>query len=133
MDFLGLDMDINSGDLRGLKPRLEPGDRYVVFESRLSREVRRLGIPIPQERRWRVLGRVPDGGVQIMNPYASLLPAVDMVLMQLDKVRVGDEERRETLETLMIYLRTEKASEAVDRVRSLRVGIENRHQEAGAN
>ena len=56
-----------------------------------------------------------------------------MVLMQLDKVRVGDEERRETLETLMIYLRTEKASEAVDRVRSLRVGIENRHQEAGAN
>lgn len=126
---LGLDMDINSGDLRGLKPQLEPGDRYVVFESRLSKEVRRLGISIPQERQWRVLGRVPSGGVEIMNLYGSLLPTIDRLLDLLDETRATDELRRDVLERLMTCMRTSKPLDTISEVRSLCIEVKSKGEE----
>jgi len=123
---LALDIDINSGDLRHKRSILGGAPGYVVYESELSKEVRRLGIPIPQERQWRFLGRAPSGGMDVRSAYESLLPLIKAVLDLFDEVGVADQERREALAEFMVHLRVGSPRDAVSKAHELYTELDRR-------
>ncbi len=125
--FIGRDIDINSGDFRGLRPTLDAAHQYVIYESKLSKEVRRLGIPIPEERRWKVAGRRSAGGMDVYYVYESLPSVIHALMTTLDEADAPDEERRDVLERFMMSLRTDRAHAAVGRALELRDEVHNRH------
>lgn len=125
--YFRTEMDLNSGDVRGLISISDEPPRYGIYETNLSREVRRLGIRIPEKRQWlRIDGSGYYGGVYIDNPYSDLPPDTREVLRLLDEVNASDEERRDVLERLMTSLRTE-GFVAIDKVRMLMWEIRDRY------
>jgi len=52
-------LDINSGDLRRTRLVSDGVPQYEIYESELSKEVRRLDIPIPEERQWKTIAVPP--------------------------------------------------------------------------
>jgi hypothetical protein len=102
-------LDINSGDLHGLLSYSDGHEQYEDYESRLSREVRRLGIPIPAERNWQPLTRVHVGawGGDGKLVYPDLLHAAQLLLDLLDDAKAADQDRRSILERFMTNMRTE--------------------------
>lgn len=125
--FSGMDIDINSGDFRGIRPTLDPARQYVIFESELSTEARRLGIPIPQERRWKGAGRMSTGGVDVYFVYESLPAAMYALIRTLNEVQATDDERRDVLWKFMTSLRTDPPSDALSQAWTLRDEVSKRH------
>lgn len=122
------EIDIKSGDFRGVIYTPDGSSRYGIYESELSKEVRRLGIPIPDQRRWvEFYGGPGFGGMEVNYVYRPLLPAVRRLLELLDQVNATDEERRSVLERFMASLRTEKAPDAINNANALSVEVANRH------
>ena len=126
-DFIALYIDINSGDLRGTRSMVDGAPRYIIYESELSKEVRRLGIPIPEERRWEVVFRPPTGGMAITYAYRTLLPAVHRLLVLLDEVKAADQERLDVLGRFMTYLRTENPPAATAKADMLMQEVADRY------
>lgn len=126
--FGGSEIDINSGDVRGVRPTADGSSRYGIHESELSKEVRRLGIPIPDQREWVPIGGASGlGGMHVDYIYSRWLRTTRVLLDLLDKVNAPDEERRAVLQRLMTSLRTEKAPDAIDTVYALIVEVTDRH------
>ncbi len=106
--FRGNEIDICSGDTRGIRLAADGLYRYEIYESDLSREVRRLGIPIPKQRAWERVGeagsRMPGITVCFADPV--LFPPIRSLLTSLDQVNATDEERRDVLGRLMTNMQT---------------------------
>lgn len=126
-DVVEMAIDIMSGDLRRTKSSSDGTTQYEVYESELSKEVRRLGVPIPEERQWRVIARPASKGLHIRYVYADALLIAQRLLMLLDDVDASDEERRATIERFMNSIRTEKPSTAFKNGHMLILEIGNRH------
>ncbi len=103
------EIDLNSGDVRDTRSFLDRRSRYEIYETNLSREVRRLGIPIPEKRHWVIIYRPPSGGMEIYYAYEDLPRKARRLLRLLDEVNASDKERRAILERLMTSLRTERS------------------------
>jgi hypothetical protein len=56
------EVDIYSGDVRGSRYRADGSSVYGIYESELSREVRRLGIAVPERRKWFPVSVISSGG-----------------------------------------------------------------------
>jgi hypothetical protein len=125
--FVGTEIDINSGDLRGARSILDGPPWYEVYESELSKEVRRLGIPIPEEPQWMVISGPPSGGMRVTYIYSRLLPAARMLLQFFDEANASDEERRAVLQRLMTSLRTEQPPDAIEKAHMLVLEVVDRH------
>ena len=96
MSYNGTHVDINSGDVRGA----------TIAETPLSKEVRRLGIAVPAERKWMLMSSHNDG--TYVDSVYRFVPGVGAMLVRLlDETHTPDEERRVTLEKFMTNLRTE--------------------------
>lgn len=126
-DIVEMAIDIMSGDLRRTRSSSDGITQYEVYESELSKEVRRLGIPIPEERQWRVIARPASRGLRIRYVYEDALLIAQRLLMLLDDVGASDEERRATIERFMNNIRTEKPSTAFKNGHMLILEISNRH------
>jgi len=125
--FIGRDIDISSGDLRGVRPVAAGPPQYVILESELSKEVRRLGIPIPPERQWRVAGRMSTGGMDVYFAYESLLAMIHKLMVTLDEAGAPDEERRDVLWRFMTSLRLDKPRAAADQAQTLSEEVSSRY------
>jgi hypothetical protein len=102
-----VDIDINSGDLR-YHGDSSAAAKTTISESRLSREVRRLGIPIPRPRNWQTLYlKASDSNIHVQFAYPEVVQAADMLLDLLAGVAETDDERRAVLERFMTSLRTQ--------------------------
>ncbi len=124
----GREIDINSGDLRGVVPMPDGSSKHGIYESYLSREVRRLGIPIPAERKWRLfMAGGGSRGVCGLPVYSHLGTPVRLLLEALDEARAADDERRSVLERFMMSLRTSTAFQAADTGFTLYVEVADRH------
>jgi len=104
------DIDINSGDFRDRVCVFCAPVKDRVYDSELSREVRRLGVGIPATRVWKRMGQ----------KYIRVLISCEELLNTLNEVKAPDEERRVVLERLMTSLRTEDADRASWQGRLLR-------------
>jgi hypothetical protein len=122
-----LEIDINSGDLRETRSIQSGAHQQEVYESELSKEVRRLRIPISAERRWTIIFEPPSGQVHITYVYAHILPETRRLVALLNEVNATDEERRSVLERFLMYLRTERAPRARERSHMLVLEICDRH------
>jgi hypothetical protein len=126
--FLTVEIDINSGDLRGTRSMLDGPPRNETFESQLSMEARRLGVPIPEERRWKVISRPFSGGMHITYTYDMLYRDACTLLLVLDQVGASDEERRDTLERLLTSMRNEQPPRAIETAHLLTLEVTDRHK-----
>lgn len=128
MIFTAMSIDLNSGDLKGSRYILDGPPLYGIYESDLSKEIRRLGIPIPEQRRWMPISRAGfvNGG-EVMYVYEDFLPAARRLLSLLAQANAPDEERRAVLEKLMTSLRTEKANRAIETPYRLIVDVCDRY------
>lgn len=101
------DIDLNSGDLRHQVRVCSLVVSTRIEESPLSREVRRLGIPVPANRAWRHAfeGRLVRG-VCVDYWYGSVYVQIHTLLSLLDQTKTPDEERRVILTELMTSLQT---------------------------
>ncbi|HQA88724.1 MAG: hypothetical protein RBS72_12725 [Sedimentisphaerales bacterium] len=126
------EIDINSGDVRGTRYRADGSTHYGIYESELSKEVRRLSIPIPGQRDWLPLVGASGsaGGMYIDSGYANLLPTARELLEQLDEVAATDDERRDVLEGFMTSLRTDRPLAVIKKGRMLIAEIKDRHNRA---
>ena len=122
------EVDTNSGDLRGTRYRADGTSVYGVYESGLSKEVRRLGITIPEHREWFVVvGSSGVSGAMYVDPaYGNLLPTARRLLEELDEIRATDEKRRDVLGRFMTSLRTEKPLVAINTGRMLITEVRGR-------
>ncbi len=104
------EIDINSGDVRGTRYCTDGSSHYGIYESELSKEIRRLGMAIAEQRDWRPLTGASggSGGMYIDSGYANFLPTARKLLEELDKAGATDDKRRDVLERLMTSLRTER-------------------------
>jgi hypothetical protein len=125
--FVGRDIDINSGDLRGVRAVAAGPPPYVIIESKLSKELRRLGIPIPAERQWKVAGRMSAGGMDVYYQYESLPAVIQRLMATLDDADAPDEERRDVLWRFMTSLRSDKPSAAAGQAHMLWDEVSKRH------
>lgn len=118
-------IDLNSGDVKGTRYRADGTTVYGVYESELSKEVRRLGIAIPQEREWRSLASFGSGGTggHFDNRYREVLPMARRLLNRLDEVNAADEERRDVLEDFMTSLRAGNPLHAINAGRTMIIEI----------
>ncbi|MDI6447556.1 hypothetical protein [Anaerobaca lacustris] len=123
------EVDINSGDVRGSRYRADGSAQYGVYESRLSKEVRRLGIPIPDRRDWWPIAApsIGVGGMRVTYVYENLLPTAHRLLDVLGKVNAPDSERRDIIERLMAGLQTERPPVAIANARALIVEVVDRY------
>jgi hypothetical protein len=120
------DMDRNSGDIRKSMLTADGSSRYEIHESDLSKEVRRLGIPIPDQRDWVLIYSAPRRGIYVTPRYSRFLPRTRELLDVLNGVKATDEERRAILEKLMTGLRTDKWYNYAD-VDVLMLEVADRH------
>ncbi len=120
-----IEIDLNSGDVKGTRYRADGTTVYGVYESELSKEVRRLGIAIPQEREWRSLASFGSGGTggHFDNRYREVLPMARRLLNRLDEVNAADEERRDVLEDFMTSLRAGNPLHAINAGRTMIIEI----------
>ncbi len=123
------EVDIYSGDVRGERYRADGSSVYGIYESELSKEVRRLGMAIPEERKWFRIAPASSGrsGFYVTYVYANLLPTARRLLERLDDVDATDAERRDVLERFMTSLRTERPPSAIHMGRMLIVEVGDRH------
>lgn len=124
-----LEIDLNSGDVRGWRYHADGTAHCGVYESALSKEARRLGISIPEQRDW---FRVSGGPrtffeSEIKQAAMGLLRGGSELVRQLDEVQARDEERRDVLERFMTSMRTEPPPVAIGRGRMLIAEIRKRH------
>ncbi len=124
----GSDLDINSGDLKGELVSREGVLQFGIYESPLSREVRRLGISIPEERNWRPLSAMSFGlGMKVKLVYPDVLNAAYQLLKLLDRTNATDQDRRSILERFMANMRTEKWPRVVEKAHLLIVEVADRY------
>jgi hypothetical protein len=125
--FWGSDLDLNSGDTRAVLPAADGSRRDGIYETELSKEVRRLGIPIADGRKWVPITDRRAGSMELHSAYSSLPRMVDELLELFDQVKATDEERRDVLERLMTSLRTDRPPGAFEEVCWLIVEVSDRH------
>lgn len=127
------EIDINSGDVRGWRYRADGSAHYGIYESDLSKEIRRLDIPIPEWRAW-----LPVSGshrtffrsdVELV--MKNLLRRSGELLRQLDEVAAADDERRDVLERFMASMRTEPPFVTIALGRMLIAEVRERHDLKG--
>jgi hypothetical protein len=106
LSYVETQMDINSGDVR---------DRIYIFgvsvtrkvdETPLSREVRRLGIAIPEAPEWQFMNGHSSGGVFSDGWLGSAWAACCGLVSLLDRTRTPDEDRRVVLQKVLKILKT---------------------------
>jgi hypothetical protein len=126
----GSDLDINSGDLKGGLVSPDGVLRYGIYESPLSREVRRLGIYIPEERDWRPMSGIPGvSRMEVMYVYPDVLNAAYQLLKLLDTANAVDSDRRSILERFMTNMRTEKWPRVIEKAHLLIVEVADRYEQ----
>lgn len=102
-----IEIDLNSGDVRGMRYRADGTSAYGVYESELSKEVRRLGIPTPEQRDWWRMAPVAAGGGHFDMVYRNAMSRARRLLDELDEAKATNAERRDVLERFMTSLRGE--------------------------
>jgi len=119
------EIDINSGDVRGSRYRDDGSAHYGIYESELSKEVRRLGIPVPEQRDWWIIHGSSGGlgGMHVDPVYGNLLPTARRLLDRLDEVNAPNDERRDVLERFMTSLRNDRPLAAIQKGRMLIVEV----------
>lgn len=111
-----VDLDLNSGDFLYYEGFSDPSGRIGVCESDLSKEVRRLGIPVPRTRNWQLMWKKTESpGLHVMYAYPEVVRSANRLVGLLDKVNAPDDERRSILEEFMVILRTEAPRRARER------------------
>jgi hypothetical protein len=98
---VGEEIDFNSGDLRWTRAVTDYPPRYEIYETGLSRELRRLGIPIPEQRRWVHTSSWSSGAMFADTFRGHVLPRALDLLKILEEVNASDEQRRDVLQRLM--------------------------------
>jgi len=110
MPYSRLDLDINSGDLRHGEGASAFEAKTTISESRLSKEIRRLGLDIPGVRAWRPMQlRATDRGLYPTFTYPRAFEAGMRLLLFLDQAGSPDGERRRILEEFMTSLRADES------------------------
>ncbi|MBM4024079.1 MAG: hypothetical protein FJ280_01550 [Planctomycetes bacterium] len=112
------DLDLHSGALRDQMFVFGVPVKSRVYESELSREIRRLGIAVPATRTWKRIGQA--NLVQrhsISSGYSRVLVRCDALLNTLGEVRAPDDERRVILQRLVTILQTQDPRSAGSQVR----------------
>lgn len=109
-------VDINSGDVKG----------STISETPLSKEVRRLAIAVPAERKWMLMSsrnrRMSGDGVY------RFVPEIGAELVSLlNRMNTADEERKAILERFMTSLRAEDPLQAKMKSYSLIQEIADTH------
>ena len=101
------DMDINSGVLRHEVRVLSLRVAEEKEDSRLSREVRRLGIVPPETPLWK---RTSEGrlwrGIHVCHIYGGVLARATELVMSLELAETPDDERRQVLQRFMTALQS---------------------------
>lgn len=103
------DMDINSGVLRHQVRVLTLPVAEEKEDSRLSREVRRLGIVTPETPLWR--------GIHVCYIYGGVLARATELVMSLELAETPDDERREVLQRFMTALQSADPQHAEQQAR----------------
>lgn len=124
------DIDINSGRTRNGLCVFNIMVNSKVRESRLSGELRNLGISIPGSGSpvWKrafvspILARTHDDYT-----YGRVVANCDLLLMMLDKANASDGERRIVLEHLVTLLRTGTPDEVLRECHDLMTTVDKKH------
>jgi hypothetical protein len=105
------DLDLNSGAFRYQEDSTASSGKTTIVESPLSREVRRLGIKVPETRNWQPMYiEKHNGGLHADFIYPKVVQVANQLLRLLEKTGTADNERRLILEKFMMSLRTEDPS-----------------------
>lgn len=112
------DMDINSGALRHQVRVLTLPVAEEKEDSRLSREVRRLGIVTPETPLWK---RTSESrlwrGIHVCHIYGGVLARATELVMSLELAETPDDERREVLQRFMVALQSADPQHAEQQAR----------------
>jgi hypothetical protein len=119
-------VDITTGDYRNRVYVCGVPVKSEIWESLLSREVRRLGMGVPAEREWKHMGR-HFGGVYRDSSYGFMMGPCENLVVILDETSTPDEERKAILEKLMKMLRTEEPDHVRDEAFLLTIEIADKH------
>ncbi len=98
-------IDVHSGDVRTQIRVLGIECREQVRTSVFSREVRRLGIEIPEERMWTDMYYHSLMGRVFASRYAPALHHSVLIVDLLDRMKASDEDRRIIVERVLRHLR----------------------------
>ncbi len=122
------DVDICNGDTRDQVRVCSLVVQTRIQESALSREVRRLGIGIPQTRTWKRAfeGRLVNT-IQTDYYHGSALMWCDTLVHILDQAKAPDDERRIILEKLMATLQTGDAKRTQEEALLLIAEVADKH------
>ena len=102
-------IDANSGDLRVQVYICSLQAESYVKSTPFSKEVRRLGIPIAENRMWRpVSTRCLRGGRHIHYTYRKTIRKCDELMEMFDQRNVPDEDRRIILQNVLAALQSER-------------------------
>jgi hypothetical protein len=102
-------IDANSGDLRVQVYICSLQTKSYVESTPFSREVRRLGIPLVENRMWRpVSTRCLTRGRHITYTYRRTIRQCDELMEMFDHGNVPDENRRIILQNILAALQSEK-------------------------
>jgi hypothetical protein len=114
------DVDLNSGDLRTQVRVCTLAVKTEIKPSNLSREVRRLGINVPDTRVWkRAYERRLVSRIHVDYSYGRVVVACNVLVDLLASANAPDEERRTVLKSLMASLQTGDSRQACGQARSL--------------
>lgn len=112
------DMDINSWVLRHQVRALTLPVAEEKEDSRLSREVRRLGIVTPETPLWK---RTSEGrlwrGIHVCHIYGGVLARATELVMSLELAETPDDERQQVLQRFMTALQSADPQHAEQQAR----------------
>lgn len=101
-------IDANSGDLRVQVHICSVQTKSYVRSTPFSQEVRRLGIPIAENRMWRTVStRCLKRGRHIFYTYRRTIRQCDELMEMFDQRNVPDEDRRIILQNVLAALQSE--------------------------
>ncbi len=115
------DVDINSGDVRTQKYVCLVRIKNEINTTRFSREVRRLGIEIPEDHLWERI-RTEEGLVskKINYRYADALTDCIQATLAFEINNVPDEKRKVILKEMLENLRDGKLNEIKEQLKALK-------------
>jgi hypothetical protein len=120
-------MDINSGVLRHQVRVLTLPVAEEKEDSRLSHEVRRLGIVTPETPLWK---RTSESrlwrGIHVCHIYGGVLARATELVMSLELAETPDGERREVLQRFMTALQSADPQHAEQQARRYMLYVQDR-------
>jgi hypothetical protein len=124
------EVDLNSGDIRTQEYSSDGSLKATISETSLSREVRRLGIQVPEGRKWALVSAGPHPGPK--GAYADGACAFveergGQLVQIFDKAKIPDGERRIVLEKFMMSLQTEDPHRAREQGHQLILDLAEKH------